>query len=351
MSKLNRYAQKLFGSTAPNNSMSEFGSLANGTPARYSGATITPDIIQDLNYPGGWQAAVLGGNSPCIEDMNSLCYLFGYQLSYLMQQGIAEWNAATTYFIGSLVNDGSGIIYVSKTNNNLNNALSSTANWRTYLQAPTVQSITSGTGTYTTPAGVKYLKVKMIGSGGAGGGGSSTGAGNGSDGSDGNDTTFNSTLLVAGKGKGGKQSTFSGGLGGTNSFTAGPIILINTAGNAGQISNCTGTSPTPNPGSGGAGGLGVFGGQGAAFYGSSASAPTANSGCGGYGGFPYGSAGFAFSCGGGAGGYLEAIIASPSATYTYSVGAGATGGAAGGTSAGAGIAGASGLILVEEYYY
>lgn len=131
MSKLLRYAQKLFGTSAGTNQMSEFGSLAAGTPARFSGATITPDLVQALgNYVSGWNAAVVGSGNPTIEDMNALCYLFGYQLSYLMQQGVPEWNSTTTYYIGSVVNDGSGNLYVSLTNTNLNNALTSATNWK-----------------------------------------------------------------------------------------------------------------------------------------------------------------------------------------------------------------------------
>lgn len=39
--------------------------------------------------------------------------------------------------------------------------------------APTVTTYTSGSGTYTTPAGVKYIVVELVGGGGGGGGGSS----------------------------------------------------------------------------------------------------------------------------------------------------------------------------------
>jgi len=46
----------------------------------------------------------------------------------------------------------------------------------------------------------------------------------------------------------------------------------------------------------------------------------------------------------GGGEYAEVIIASPAATYTYSVGAGGTAGSTGGA------AGAAGRIIVEEYY-
>ena len=35
----------------------------------------------------------------------------------------------------------------------------------TSFTAPTVQKFTSGTGTYTTPANVKYIRVRMVGGG------------------------------------------------------------------------------------------------------------------------------------------------------------------------------------------
>ena len=51
--------------------------------------------------------------------------------------------------------------------------------------------------------------------------------------------------------------------------------------------------------------------------------------------------------GGGAGGYCELWVNAPAATYTYAVGAGGAGGAAG-TYAGGN--GAAGLVIVEEFY-
>lgn len=127
MSRLTRYTQKLFGNSASSNQIAEFGSLANGSPSRYSGTTITPSIIQALStYSQGWFSAVLGQSSPAIEDMNALCYLFAYQLSYLMQAGVAEWDSGTTYFTNDMVNY-LGTIYVSKIDSNLNIAPSSNA--------------------------------------------------------------------------------------------------------------------------------------------------------------------------------------------------------------------------------
>jgi hypothetical protein len=51
--------------------------------------------------------------------------------------------------------------------------------------------------------------------------------------------------------------------------------------------------------------------------------------------------------GGGAGGYVEKLITSPAATYTYTVGTGGAGGAAGTL---AGGNGAAGIIIVDEFY-
>jgi hypothetical protein len=143
MSKIARATQLLFGSTAGTNQMAQFGSFAAGTPMRYTGSTITPALVQNLaNYLQGWFGAVDGENAPCMEDMNALCYLFAYQLAYICQAGIPEYDAATIYYTGSLVNSG-GVIYVSLTDANVGNALTSAANWG--LQGKTVRSTTATT--------------------------------------------------------------------------------------------------------------------------------------------------------------------------------------------------------------
>jgi hypothetical protein len=132
MSRLARYTQLLFGTGAGTNQMAEFGSKQNGTPARYSGSTITPSIVQGLaNYLDGWFAAIIGVSSPTIEDMNALCFLFAYQLAYIMQEGIPEYDSGTTYFTGSLCSSG-GQIYVSLVDNNIGNALLAFNFWAIY---------------------------------------------------------------------------------------------------------------------------------------------------------------------------------------------------------------------------
>lgn len=141
MSKLLRYTQKIFGSSASNNQISEFGSLQAGSPQRYSGSTITPTIVQTLsNYLQGWFGAVEGLNSPAIEDMNAVCFLYAYQLAYLFQQGVAEYDASTTYYTGSLASSD-GVVFVSRQDNNTGNLLTDTTKWNQYGNL--VRSVTS----------------------------------------------------------------------------------------------------------------------------------------------------------------------------------------------------------------
>jgi len=156
MSKLSRYTQLIFGSTAGTNQMAEFGSFANGTPARYTGSTITPTIIQTLSqYLSGWTSAIVGSNSPCIEDMNALCYLFAYQLAYLFQEGIPEWDSATTYYTGSFV-QSAGVIYMSLSDSNVNHATSNATYW---LQKGPISTTISSTQSFTVPSGVTSIVV------------------------------------------------------------------------------------------------------------------------------------------------------------------------------------------------
>jgi hypothetical protein len=129
MAKINRFLQTVFGSTAGGNQVGKFGSLAAGAPA-YS---TDPAVIQSLsNFAQGWLGAVLGNNSPAIEDMNGLHLVQTSGLKYLNQMGVSEWISTESYYIGSIVNSG-GILYVSKTDNNLGNALTDSVNWAYYI--------------------------------------------------------------------------------------------------------------------------------------------------------------------------------------------------------------------------
>jgi hypothetical protein len=159
MAKILRKTAKIFGINAGANQIAEFGSLAAGSPT----FTTDPAIIQSLgNYLTGWFGAVIGANSPAIEDMNALCYLFAYQLAYLFQAGVPEWDSGTTYYTGSLVTSG-GQIYVSLTDNNLNNALTSAANWRPFVATGLIAAFNPATASpYAMSATVDIGKEFLV---------------------------------------------------------------------------------------------------------------------------------------------------------------------------------------------
>lgn len=212
--------------------------------------------------------------------------------------------------------------------------------------SPTIQRFTSGTGTYTTPAGVTWLKVTCIGGGGGGSGSGTASSGNGATGGD---TTFGSSLLTAVFGSGGTGGG-SGGNGGGGTINSPAISILNFTGGKGNPSlGSTGTGFVP-PGA--SGGNNPAGGAGVGVYNGLGNSGNTNTGGGGGGGSGLANASFSNSgSGGGAGGYIVAIIpnGSVSSSYSYSVGAGGNGGTAG-TNGVAGGNGGSGLIVVEEFY-
>lgn len=100
MPRLSRIYQKIFGSSAGATEIGQFGSLAAGSPT----TTTNPTTMQALGaFDGGWFDAVLGGNSPAIEDMNAVHYLAFYQLAYMMENGIPQYDSTTEYYQGSVV--------------------------------------------------------------------------------------------------------------------------------------------------------------------------------------------------------------------------------------------------------
>jgi hypothetical protein len=127
MPKITRYVQNLFGNlVGAAGNYGKFGSLAAGTPQ----FTKDPKEIQSLDaWNLGWVAATVGNKSPALQDRNALDFLAFYQLAYLMQQGVPEWNADTTYFINQMCSSG-GNIYISLADDNIANAVTDTNKWR-----------------------------------------------------------------------------------------------------------------------------------------------------------------------------------------------------------------------------
>ena len=141
MAKIVRAFQKIFcGDVSGTNNVSQFGSLKAGTPV-YSP---DPDTIQALAaFKQGWAQALVDNGAPTLQDWNALEYLITRQLAYVFQAGIAEWNTATTYYAGSLVTNGAGVIYRSLADDNTGNALSDSTKWvysRALAQAGLIQT-------------------------------------------------------------------------------------------------------------------------------------------------------------------------------------------------------------------
>lgn len=211
--------------------------------------------------------------------------------------------------------------------------------------APTRQFFSSGSGTYTTPANVQYIRVIMAGAGGGGGGSRANGT-SGGNGSSGGNTTFGTSLLTANGGGGG---AFNNPPGSAGAFTVSSPAVDMRSVNGNPGGYCVGSNDATNQQMGGDGGNTPF------FAGGGSGSPSGTTGLSGSsygaGGGGGGSSGTdaRSGAGGGSGAYIEAIISSPSATYSYAVGSGGGGGTAG-TGGSAGGSGSGGVIIVEEYY-
>lgn len=202
----------------------------------------------------------------------------------------------------------------------------------------------AGTGdatiTFSAYNAPKYIKVSIVGGGGGGGGASNTGVSTGA--SDGTNTVFGSNTA-----NGGDSSPDSTG---GNFSTGFGLVLVSAIGSdGGQLSLSANNGAFMG---GGMGGPSFFGGAGRGGTVAPVSVAglvgKANTGSGGGGGG--GGVNFYSGSGGGSGGYLEFLVNSPAATYSYSVGGGGGGGVfvpGTGTNGGAG---GSGVVIVEEYY-
>lgn len=178
------------------------------------------------------------------------------------------------------------------------------------------------------------LRVRLCGGGGGGA------ANSGANGTDGNDTTFGTSLLVGGGGKGGNSTGGFGGIGGAGALGTGPkgIASYGGSGAAGQNLIHSG---------GGSGGVSFpYGGNGGgALDGNNAIAAPTNTGGGGGGGG--GTTVNASGAGGGGGGGVDAIIygALILAAIPWVVGTGGAGATGSGTIGGAGSDGRIDLEL------
>ena len=139
MPKIERKTQKIFAGNADTDELAVFGSMISGTPVYNDDI----EALQSEAYTEGWKAAVAANEAPFMEEMNALFYAVTSQLAYLFQQGIPEYDAGTTYYIGSLAkvtnNQGYVTVYKSLTNDNTGNAVTNDAYWRVFQSDGSLQ--------------------------------------------------------------------------------------------------------------------------------------------------------------------------------------------------------------------
>lgn len=297
-----------------------YGELAINITDGYLFYKDNANAVQKIGYKlvpianGGTNATSF--NAPA-SSINGLVWFDGTRLVNDATTSHVGYNASTNTFYANNANV-SGTLTVGS--NTVSGAV------------PQITVYTSGTGTYTTPSGAKYLIVQMVGAGAGGSGGGTSGGAGGN----GGNSTFGSSLTANG---GNGSSTPASGDGGT--ATGGDVNINGGAGIQGFDGRTT-SLYCP----GGTGGSSFFGGGGIGGYVTTGGTGNAYGSGGGGGGI---SAAQFTGAGGGAGGYLSKLITSPSATYSYAIGSGGTAGTAG-TSGYNGGVGKGGLIIVMAYF-
>lgn len=135
-----------------NGNLQAFASAAIGTERTLFGEVAQANDLTSqftAEFLRGW--GIVGpSDQPTLEDFNAAMYTNGQLSAYLHQMGVAEYNAAQEYHIGSLCNVA-GVIYVSLINTNVGNTpTSSPAQWRE-LYAQATETV-RGTGQVATQA-------------------------------------------------------------------------------------------------------------------------------------------------------------------------------------------------------
>lgn len=142
MARLTRVRQKVFASNASNNGV--FGSLQAGNPQTSNDVA----TLQSLSaFENGWDDAIEQGDKlPPLEEFQGIQYGLSYQQAYMLQEGIAEWDANTPYYKGGLVKTISGTsfkLYCSLADNNTNKSVTNTSYWKKVMDSDDIYAYDS----------------------------------------------------------------------------------------------------------------------------------------------------------------------------------------------------------------
>ena len=145
MARLPRVTQKIFAGLASNN-----GQFGSAQAATFNLTNVLSAIMALSAWGQGWLAAVIGGSKfPPLEEFQAVEYVHSSQIAYLLQQGISEYDAGTTYWMNNIVvNPGTYQLYGSVTDNNTGNALTDPTHWQ-LLQNLSVSSLAAATNSQT----------------------------------------------------------------------------------------------------------------------------------------------------------------------------------------------------------
>ncbi len=127
MPRINRHKQKVFGGNS--NSNGQFGSARAGSKLKSNDIS----VLQGLPaWEQGWaDATITGQNLPTMEEMQAVDYVHSNQIAYLLQEGMAEYDPDTTYYLHSMVKKpGTRDLYVSVSLSNTGQDLDDPAKWR-----------------------------------------------------------------------------------------------------------------------------------------------------------------------------------------------------------------------------
>lgn len=162
--KLTRKKQLIFAKDTPDvrgDGTTVFGLAASGN-IQFSKDV---DALQSNSWQQGLAASTIektgGSGVPLLEDFNTIFYTLTRNLAYLYQQGLAEWDANQTYFIGNIAAKN-GIIYVSLTDNNTNHdPANDTTNWKDYLSVVNTNITNLQTNLSTANTNITNLQTNL----------------------------------------------------------------------------------------------------------------------------------------------------------------------------------------------
>lgn len=130
MAKYTRITGKVFGSSAdPTGNDPEIGQFGSALAGTYNGTSDVATIQSLPAWQDGFISAVTPNTQfPPLPEMTGFGKVLSYQLCYLLQQGVAEYDSGTTYYEGNWVSYNKAL-YIAKTDNFSNIAPTNTTYW------------------------------------------------------------------------------------------------------------------------------------------------------------------------------------------------------------------------------